>query len=98
MPLIPLVEPVALQAVVPRPPGSISVAPRGMVVMLELLVPLAPGMPSGEVAPIPEGLTAVCALLAPQVNSSASAAIDNRRCIEISWSALRDTQPGQRSH
>jgi hypothetical protein len=52
--------------------------------MLELLVPLAPGMPSGEVAPIPEELTAVCALLAPQVNSSASAAIDNRRCIGIS--------------
>jgi hypothetical protein len=38
-----------------KPPGSISVAPIGMPVPLE---PLEPGMPSGDVAPIP-GVTVV---------------------------------------
>jgi len=40
------------------PPGSISVAPSGMPVPV---APLEPGMPSGEVAPMPGVLIAVCA-------------------------------------
>lgn len=60
--LVPFVEAVALQAELgagPRPPGSISVAPSGTPVPFALFVPLVPIVLSGEVAPIPEGLTAV---------------------------------------
>ena len=60
--LVPPVEAVALQAELgagPRPPGSISVAPSGTPVPFEPFVPLVPIVLSGEVAPIPEGLTAV---------------------------------------
>ncbi|WP_409189809.1 hypothetical protein [Bradyrhizobium sp. RDM4] len=86
LPIAP-VEPVPLQdelAIGPRPPASISVAPRGTPAPVKLFVPLEPSVPIGEVAPIAEEPTVVCALLAAQAQSSASAATSNRRRIRIS--------------
>ncbi|MCK1478227.1 hypothetical protein ABIB06_002099 [Bradyrhizobium sp. LB8.2] len=42
-----------------RPPGSISVDPSGLPETVVPLVPFVPNTPSGEVAPIAEGLTEV---------------------------------------
>ncbi|TYO67437.1 hypothetical protein FXV83_05515 [Bradyrhizobium hipponense] len=82
------VEPVALHnalTVGPRPPESISVAPSGTPAPVKLLlVPLEPSVPIGEVAPIAEGPVVVCASLAALAQSSASAATNNRRRIDIS--------------
>src|SRR5205823_6248400 len=55
-----------------RPPGSISVAPSGMPVP-DPVAPLEPSMPSGEVAPRPDVVVALCAWGAPQPNSIAAA-------------------------
>jgi hypothetical protein len=88
--LVPLDEPVALQVEPgrgPRPPGLISVAPSGMLVPFEPFVPLAPNVPSGEVAPIPEELMVLCALPVAQAQRTARAAIENRR-IDISCATL----------
>ena len=64
--------PLALQfelAVELRPPGSISVAPSGMPVPpFDPVAALAPSMPSGEVAPRPDVIIALCAWAAPQPN------------------------------
>jgi hypothetical protein len=76
------------------PPGSISVAPSpmplgaapaGLLEPLNPIVPLAPGIPSGDTAPIAGAMGVVdmvCAAATPQLNKSTTAAADNRR-IEI---------------
>jgi len=73
----------------PRPPGSISVAPSGMPVVLGLV---APGMPSGDVAPNADGLVAepieVCAWLTAQL-SKTMAMIATMRRIWISYAVSR---------
>ena len=75
------------------PPGSISVAPRPIpapdpAVPVELadplnpIVPLAPGIPSGDTEPIAGAVGVVdmvCAAAAPQLNKSATAAAGSRR-------------------
>lgn len=53
--LVPQVEPV----VGLKPPGSSSVDPSGMLELVVPLVPVEPSVPSGEVAPMPDGATAV---------------------------------------
>jgi hypothetical protein len=91
-----------------RPPGSISVAPRPMPAPLEPVVPvglvvpskpLAPGIPSGDTAPIAGAVGVVdmvCAAATPQLNKSATAAADNRR-IEISCPLSHGTTTLMRS-
>ena len=96
-----LVELIALQdelTVGPRPPGLISVAPSGTTAPVALLAALVPNVPIGEVAPIPDGVMVVCALAATHAQSSASTAKDNRRRIEISWSAQENTRPALRGY
>jgi hypothetical protein len=57
-----------------RPPGSISVAPSGMPVPpFDPVATLEPSMPSGEVAPRPDVVVALCAWAAPQPNRTAAA-------------------------
>jgi hypothetical protein len=55
-----------------KPPGSISVAPIGTPVPPGALALIEPGMPSGEVAPIPGAvaLVAVCAYAMSQLNAA----------------------------
>jgi hypothetical protein len=80
--VVPLAELAALQVELgarPRPPGSISVAPSGTPAPLEPPVTLVPIVPRGEVAPNPDGLMAVWALLAAQVQKIARAAIEKCR-------------------
>jgi hypothetical protein len=56
-----------------KPPGSISVAPRGIPVgLFDPLDALEPGTPSGEVAPIPGLVIVLCAWAAPQPNRIAA--------------------------
>jgi hypothetical protein len=90
------------------PPGSISVAPSpmplgpapaGLLEPLNPIVPLAPGIPSGDTAPIAGGVGVVdmvCAAAAPQLNKSATAAADNR-LIEISCPLSHGTRTLMRS-
>ena len=52
-----------------KPPGSISVAPRGIPVgLFDPLGALKPGTPSGDVAPMPGLVITLCAWAAPQPN------------------------------
>jgi hypothetical protein len=71
------VDPLALQFEIGaglRPPGSISVAPSGMPVPpFDPVATLEPSMPSGEVAPRPDVVIALCAWAAPQPNRTAAA-------------------------
>jgi hypothetical protein len=56
-----------------KPPGSISVAPRGIPVgLFDPLDALEPGTPSGDVAPIPGMVIVLCAWAAPQPNRIAA--------------------------
>ena len=56
-----------------KPPGSISVAPRGIPVgLFDPLGTLEPGTPSGDVAPIPGMVIVFCAWAAPQPNRIAA--------------------------
>lgn len=56
-----------------KPPGSISVAPSGIPVgLFDSLAALAPGTPSGDVAPMPPLVIGLCAFAAPQPNSTAA--------------------------
>ncbi|MET4247265.1 hypothetical protein [Bradyrhizobium sp. LA6.7] len=76
-----------------RPPGSTSVAASGMVVlMLPLpLLPFEPRVPSGDVAPKPDDMTAVCALAALE-QRTASAANVNRDRIQGSYRSFCTTE------
>jgi hypothetical protein len=64
------VDPLALQFETGaglRPPGSISVAPSGIpVALFDPLDALEPSTPSGDVAPMPALVIALCAWAAPQ--------------------------------
>jgi len=73
-----------------RPPGLISVAPSGIPVVLGGLAPVArvavdavelpePGMPSGEVAPIPDVVVVLCASAMSPLNTIASRRGQRRR-------------------
>jgi hypothetical protein len=64
-----------------RPPGSISVAPSGMPAVDPVAV--EPGIPSGDVCGIADGLVMVCARPVPQVASSTTAITIERR-IDVS--------------
>jgi hypothetical protein len=56
-----------------KPPGSISVAPRGIPVgLFDPLGALEPGTPSGDVAPMPPLVIGLCAWAAPQPNRIAA--------------------------
>jgi hypothetical protein len=56
-----------------KPPGSISVAPSGIPVgLFDPLGTLEPGTPSGDVAPMPGLVIALCAWAAPQPNRIAA--------------------------
>jgi hypothetical protein len=61
----------------PIPPGSISVAPNGIPVGEPDEV--EPGIPSGDVSPIPGVVVTVCARAASELQRSTTAAIHNRR-------------------
>jgi hypothetical protein len=71
------VDPLALQFETGaglRPPGSISVAPSGIpVALFDPLDTLEPSTPSGDVAPMPALVIALCAWAAPQPNRAAAA-------------------------
>ena len=86
VPLVPVDEPLlveitgALDGHGLRPPGSISVAPSGIPVMVGELAPSGrvgfeavpePGMPSGDVAPIPDVIVVLCACAMSQLNAIA---------------------------
>ena len=68
-----------------RPPGLISVAPRPMTTLVILfgVDPLEPGMPSGEVAPIPKVFVEPCARAVPLLNNSTAIVICNGRIINL---------------
>ena len=70
------VDPLALQfesGAGLKPPGSISVAPRGIPVgLFDPLGALEPGTPSGDVAPMPPLVIGLCAWAAPQPNRTAA--------------------------
>jgi hypothetical protein len=57
-----------------RPPGDSSVDPSGMLLTVELLVPLVPNVPNGEVAPMAD-VIAVCALAVPKLQRIINPAI-----------------------
>jgi hypothetical protein len=61
----------------PMPPGSISVAPRGIPVGEPEEVD--PGIPSGDVSPIPGVVAKLCVNPAPELQRSTTAAMNNRR-------------------
>jgi hypothetical protein len=69
-----------------KPPGSISVAPKGTPVPpLEI----EPGMPSGDVAPSPGVPITLCAWLAPQLNKMAAAITHAFRIVDSSCGGCR---------
>jgi hypothetical protein len=75
-----------------RPPGSISVAPRPMTAPLDpldVVDPLEPGMPSGEVVAIPKVLVELCAKAVQQLNSSAAISVGNSRITDLPYSSFR---------
>lgn len=60
-----------------KPPGSISVAPRGIPVgLFDPLDALEPGTPSGDVGPRPDGLITLCACATVQPNRITAATRD----------------------
>jgi hypothetical protein len=73
---IPAVDPLVLQfesGAGLKPPGSISVAPRGIpVVLFGPLGALEPSIPNGDVAPMPPLVIGLCASAAPQPNMIAA--------------------------
>jgi hypothetical protein len=61
----------------PVPPGSISVAPSGIPVGEPDEV--EPGIPSGDVSPMPDVLVTLCVRPASELQRSTTAAMNNRR-------------------
>jgi hypothetical protein len=61
----------------PMPPGSISVAPSGIPVGEPDEV--EPGIPSGDVSPMPGVVVTLCVRPASELQSSTTAAMNNRR-------------------
>ena len=88
--------------VVAKPPGLISVAPSGSPVGLDPVAALAPGVPSGDVipipgatvVPIPDGPVVVCANAVPPPAIKIAAARARSRCIENLQSVVRSEALG----
>jgi hypothetical protein len=69
----------------PMPPGSISVAPSGIPVGEPDEV--EPGIPSGDVSPMPGVVVTLCVRPASELQRSTTAAMNNRRIKNLLWPA-----------